>query len=180
MRRNPIESLLLVLCLLVVPVSSSRAALLQGPSLSPSEVTTDEGSTFTLDVLVDCGANADAASVTLTFNVNYLQVQSITSDETSFPNVLRKRFDNVAGTVQYDGGSLACHSEANCPSGLIRVASVTFEAKRRTLPTTNVVVRGQVVWAGETIYDGAGAGTTVTVTSLSPLVYSVSLPLVAR
>jgi len=172
--------MLLVLCLLVVPVSSSRAALLQGLSLSPAEVTTAEGTTFALDIMVDCGPNADAASVSLSFNVNYLQVQSITADESSFPNVLRKRFDNAAGTVQYDGGSLACHSEGNCPSGVIRVATVTFNASRRTLPTTAVTMRGQVVWAGETLFDGTGAGANVTVTSLSPLVYSVNLPLVAR
>ena len=180
MRRHPIESLLLVLCLLALPVADSRAAQLQGVSLSPTEVTTPPGSTFDLDVLVDCGTNADAASVTLRFNTNYLQVQSIVADETSFPNVLRKRIDNTAGTVQYDGGSLACHSEDNCPSGLIRVATVTFVATRRTLPSSPVGIRGQVVWAGETLFDDLGAGTMVTVTSSSPLVYSVSLPLVAR
>jgi len=180
MRSKPIESLLLALCLLVAAVSGSSAAQLQSISLSPAEVSTGEGTTFTLDIYVDCGANADAASVSLTFNVNYLQVQSITADETRFPNVLRRRFDNVAGTLQYDGGSLSCHSEGNCPSGVIRVASVTFAATRRTLPTTRVNVRGQVVWAGETLFNDTGAGTIVTVTSTSPLVYSVALPLVAR
>lgn len=180
MRTRPIVWLLLVLCLLVVSTSSSRAALLQGVSLSPAEVTTAQGTTFALDVFVDCGANADAASVTLSFNVNYLQAQSITADETNFPNVLRKRVDNVTGSVQYDGGSLACHSEGNCPSGLIRVATVTFSAARRTLPSTPVTVRGQVVWAGETLFDGSGTGTSVTVTSDSPLVYPVFLPLVTR
>jgi hypothetical protein len=136
--------------------------------------------TFALELTVDCGANADAASLTLAFDPGYLQVQSITVDATHFPDVLRKRFDNVLGSVNYDAGSVLCHSEDNCPSGLIHLASVTFRAVHRTLPSTSVSLHGQVVWAGGTTFDGAGAGSTVTVTSTSPTLYTISLPLVTR
>jgi hypothetical protein len=162
------------------PQSSLSAATLQGVSLSPVVVSTPEETTFALDLMVDCGANADAASLTLGFNPIYLQVETVTADETVFPNVLRRRFDNAAGSVNYDAGSIMCHSEGNCPSGVIRVATVTFRAVRRTLPSTPVTVRGQVVWAGSTTFDGLGEGSTVTITSTSPVLYGLSLPLVSR
>lgn len=150
---------------------------LAGVSLSPSERTVQVLTDFALDILVNCGTHADAAAVEVAFDPAYMQVIAVTQDESSFPTVLRNRFDNVAGIVYYDAGALQCHSEDSCPAGVIRIATITFRAIARTFPTKDVGVSGQVLWAGDLIFDGQGSGSTITITSSVSPVY---LPLVVR
>ena len=150
---------------------------LAGVSLSPSERTVQVLTDFTLDILVNCGTHADAAAVEVAFDPAYMQVVAVTQDESSFPTVLRNHFDNVAGIVYYDAGSLQCHSEDSCPAGVIRIATITFRAIARTFPTKDVGVSAQVLWAGDLTFDGQGSGSTITITSPVSPAY---LPLVVR
>ena len=150
---------------------------LAGVSLSPARVTVPVLSTFALDVLVDCGTQADAAGIEVTFNPAYMEVVSVTQDVSAFSDVLRSQFDNVAGVVKYDAGSVLCHGQGSCPAGVIRVATITFHAKAPTFPTRNVSIYGQVTWTGNLTFDGQGTGSTITITSpISP----VYLPFVSR
>ena len=134
-----------------------------GLMLSPPAQTVQVQTTFTLDVVADCGTSADTVGVELTFDPMYLQVVTVTADESRFPQVLRNRFDNSAGTIYYDAGSLLCHSENSCPSGAVRMATVTFRAVATTLNASSVGILGQVVWSGEPIFDGVGAASAITI-----------------
>ncbi|MBC7232387.1 MAG: hypothetical protein H5T68_03985 [Chloroflexi bacterium] len=146
---------------------AEKAALtLQGLSLSPSARTTYRTWTFTLDIMVNCGTNADGVVTLVTFNPTYLQVVSVTPDTSQFPNVLRNTYNNSAGTVNYDAGApLLCHQQGNCPSGTVRIATITFRAKLETSPTTYVGISGQVTWSGAYIFSGTGSGSTITILS---------------
>lgn len=162
------------------PASAPKTASVQalaGVSLSPAQVTVPVLSTFTLDVLVDCGTQADAAGIEVTFNPAYMEVVSVAQDVSGFPDVLRSQFDNVSGVVKYDAGSLLCHGQGSCPAGVIRVATITFQTKAPTFPTRNVSVYGQVTWTGNLTFDGQGSGSTITITSPIGPVY---LPFVSR
>ncbi len=150
---------------------------LAGVSLSPSQATVQVLAQFTLDILVDCGTHADAAGAQLTFDPAYMQVVAVTADESVFPEVLRNRFDNVSGIVYYDAGSMQCHGENSCPTGVNRMATITFRAIDRTFPTKNVAIHGQVTWAGDLIFDAQGSGSTITITAPVSRAY---LPLVVR
>jgi len=119
---------------------------------------------FTLDIMVDCGANADGAAITVTFDSAYLQVVSVIEDTSQFPNILANTYDNGIGTIRYDAGALlTCHQAGTCPSGIVRAATITFRATALTVPTTHVGISGQVTWSGAHIFDGAGGGSTITV-----------------
>lgn len=145
-------------------------------SLSPPTVTVPVTSTFVLDVLVNCGANADAASARVYFSPTLLSVISVTADLSSFPQVLLNRFDNTVGMVAYDGGSLYCHEQEDCPSGVIRVTTITFQPRQWTAPTTYVTLWGQIAWAGQLTFDGEAAGATV---EIKPA-YVLYLPVLVR
>jgi hypothetical protein len=176
---TPITGARVPLTTLSIPDRPAAQAL-AGVSLSPAEVTVQVPANFTLDVLVNCGTHADAAGVEVTFDPAYMQVVTVTQDEAAFPNVLRNRFDNASGIVYYDtGAALTCHADGNCPAGVIRVATITFQATGRTFPTKTVGIHGQVVWAGDLIFNGQGNGSTITITSTAPLSL-VYLPSVVR
>ena len=155
-----------------------KAQALAGLSLSPAEQTVQALTDFTLDVVVNCGTHADGAGLVVTFDPLYMQVIAVTPDKSGFPNVMQGSFDNRAGTIVYDAGaSLMCHAEGTCPSGVIRVATVTFRATARTHPISYVGLLGQVFWAGELVFDGEGDGSTITITPSAGIAY---LPLVVR
>ena len=159
-------------------VSIKGASAQGGLSLSPPEQTVQAETNFTLEVLADCGSNADGVGVVVTFDPVYLQVVAVAEDESKFPLVLRKRFDNSSGEVYYDAGApLECHNERTCPAGVARLATLTFRAVTGTVPSTSVSISGEVVWAGETVFGGEGNGSIVTITSTARRIY---LPLVVR
>jgi len=161
-----------------LPAPTGQAAqALAGTSLFPAELTAQALTGFTLEIVVNCGIHADAASVEVSFDPAYLQVVAVTPDESEFPVVVRKSFDNVSGTILYDAGSLECHSDGTCPSGVIRVAMVRFRALGRTSPTSYVAIKGETDWVGDAIFEGEGDGSTITITSAPGVAY---LPLVAR
>lgn len=148
------------------PVSRAQRALSAGGlSLSPTKRTTYPGGTFRLDITVDCGANADAAAVVVTFAPSHLQVTRVVSDATQFPSVLSLAYDNVSGRVRYEAGAaLTCHRNGDCPSGLAQMASITFRAVGGSVATTELGVRGLVAWQGLPIFEGEGSGSTVAIT----------------
>lgn len=152
-------------------LDSPAAQALAGLGLSPAEQTVQALTSFTLDMVVNCGTHADAAALVVTFDPAYMQVTGVTPDESGFPAVLRQRFDNVSGTVLYDAGSLECHAEGTCPSAAIRVATITFRATARTFPTSYVGLSGQVAWAGELVFDGGGNGSTITIAPPAGVAY---------
>ena len=143
-------------------LSAVRAA--PGLMLSPPAQTVQVETDFTLDIVADCGTNADGVEVGLTFDPAYLQVVAVIADQSRFSIVFTKLFDNSAGTVNYvAGSSLECHGENSCPSGVIRLATVTFRAVAVTSPASSVSIYGQVIWSGEPIFNGLGAGSTITI-----------------
>ena len=100
----------------------------------------------------------------MTFEPTYLQVVSVIEDTSRFPNILLNTYDNGTGTVRYDVGALlTCHQAGTCPSGIVRVATITFRATALTVPTTHVGISGQMTWSGAHIFDGTGDGSTITV-----------------
>jgi hypothetical protein len=134
-------------------------------SLSPAARATWEGGLLILDVMVDCGANADAAAVTVEFDPAVLQVISVAADKSRFPTVLRNRFDNVTGRVTYDAGAaLDCYSEGACPSGVVRLARIAFRTISPVRATVPVTLSGKITWRGEYTFNAPGAGSQLTVT----------------
>jgi len=164
---------------LVVLASASLVVTAASPGLrlAPAVHMVQAPESLTLELWVECGAHADSAAATVTFNPNYLQVDSVVADESAFSTVMRSQYDNVAGTVRYDAGSLTCHGEGDCPSGAIRMATLHFRALARTWPTTYVDIHGRVVWSGSAIFDAEGQGSTITITSSTYLRY---LPLAVK
>jgi hypothetical protein len=152
---------------LVLAVSTPRAAASTVAPLvyvSPASHSTFVSTTFTLDLLADCGANADAVALTLSFDPRLLQVQSVTPDLSAFAQTLRRTIDNSGGRVYYDAGApLGCHAAGNCPSGGVRVAQVTLRTLAAAGSPTPVGLSGKLVWSGSYIFNGAGTGSAVTI-----------------
>ncbi|MBC7260787.1 MAG: hypothetical protein H5T63_02125, partial [Chloroflexi bacterium] len=108
--------------------------------------------------------NADGVGTAITFDPALLRVVSVVSDISAFPKVLRNICDNEAGTVLYDAGApLECHMQGNCPSGVQRIAAITFYPVAPSSQATYIRLYGQVTWNGEYTFDGEGSGTTVTI-----------------
>ena len=135
-----------------------------GLSLSPSSRVTYPGATFTVDILVDCGSNADAAATVVTFDPAHLQVEALTPDLSAFATTLLQGYDNVAGQVRYDAGSLTCHAASNCPSGSVRLATIRFRTIGECGFLVPLALKGQIAWEGLLTFDGVGAGSTVAIT----------------
>ena len=149
--------------------------------LTPDSRTLNATDHFSLDIRVNCGVNADGAAAIVTFDPRYVQVLSLTQDTTQFTNVLRSTFDNGTGTVRYDAGApLLCHQEETCPTGFIRIATITFRAAQATAPTTFIAISGQVTWSGAFVFDGPGSGSTITVLPLPTPVCTLRLPIIMR
>ena len=149
--------------------------------LAPDSRTVNATDHFPLDIRVDCGANADGAATTVMFDPRYVQVLSLTQDTTLFTNILRSTFDNGTGTVRYDAGApLLCHQERTCPTGFIRIATITFRAVQATDPTTYIGISGQVTWSGAYVFDGPGSGSTISVLPLPTPVCTLRLPMIMR
>ncbi len=158
------------------PLSVQGAALVQtSMSLSPVSLAVPVQTAFAVDIVVDCGANADGAAAVVTFDPACLQVVSVTSAASAFPRVLRNLYDNGTGIVWYDAGAeLGCHASGSCPSGVARLATVNFRVVTLTPQQTYIALRGQVTWSGEYTFDGEGSGSAVTIVGPS---FTLYLPL---
>jgi len=181
--KRTLSILLLIVLVLQVTGAGSKAkpaalATQVSLSLSPASVTIPAQRSFSEDVIVDCGANAEGVGIVVTFDPSLLQVVSVDADESQFPLVLRNEYDNRLGIVWYDvGAPLGCHAEGNCPSGTARIATITFRAVAQAPQTAYIHLRGQVTWSGEYIFSGEGSGSTVTILPPPVMLY---LPLVTR
>lgn len=176
---------LLVILLLGTPAAMSAprdeepvvSLLAAGVSLSPGSRTVYKNATFTLDVYVDCGTNADVVAVKVTYSPANLEIVSVAPDMSVFPNMLRNTYDNATGEFKYDAGApLTCHGEGNCPSGSAHLARITFRAKEVTEPTTVIGIRGQIAWGGAYIFDGPGSSSTITI-QLQPTATPTNTPM---
>lgn len=144
---------------------AQAAASSPGLSLSPASGVKEPGATLAVDVFADCGSNADAAAITITFDPAQLQVGAITPDTAQFPNtLLPASYDNVAGLVRYEAGSLACHSAGPCPSGSVHLATIQFSVVGQCGTQAPLAVAGQLTWAGAYVFNGTGSGSTVAIT----------------
>ncbi len=143
---------------------AQAAASSPGLSLSPSSRATYPTATFTVDIVADCGSNADAAATVVTFDPAHLQVEAITPDASGFATTLFQGYDNVAGLVQYDAGSLTCHSLSSCPSGSVRLATIRFRAVGECGFSVPLALHGQLTWEGSYVFNGVGNGSTVAIT----------------
>jgi hypothetical protein len=135
--------------------------------LSPSFRFASPSATFTVDIVADCGANADAAAVKVAFDPAYLQFVSLAPDLSKFSNKLLQSYDNSAGRVEYDAGAaLTCHESLNCPSGSVRLATITFRTVAQCGLSVPLSVEGKMTWAGgyDYIFNGVGSGSTVGIT----------------
>lgn len=149
--------------MLAHPASGNHAAAAATVYASPSTHTTVVSSTFTLDLMADCGTNADAVSVVVSFDPRLLQAQTVTAG-TVFPNTLRNSIDNGAGKIYFDAGApLTCHDDGNCPSGVIRVAQVSFITVGAYAAPTTVAISGKLAWSGSYVFNGPGVGSAVTI-----------------
>ena len=77
--------------------------------VSPSSKTAQPNEVFVADVYLNAGSNEiNGASVAMTFDPDYLRVQSITHDPAGLPNPLpvANPYDNNAGTISFEAGSL--------------------------------------------------------------------------
>ncbi len=145
-------------------VRAQAAASSPGLSLSPSSRVVSPGATFAVDVMADCGTHADAAAMAISFNPVYLQVTSITPDTSRFLNMLLPAsYDNSAGLVRYETGSVECHSTGSCPSGSVHLATIQFSTVGPCSSSVPVAVGGQLTWAGSYVFDGTGAGSTISI-----------------
>jgi hypothetical protein len=137
------------------------AASSPGLSLLPSSWPTYPGATFQVDIVADCGSNADAAATVVAFDPAHLQVEALTPDASVFATTLLQAYDNVAGQVQYDAGSLTCHSASSCPSGSVRLGTIRFRAVGECGFSVPLSIQGQITWEGAFIFNGVGSGNTV-------------------
>lgn len=156
-------ALLAALTVMHLSAADGSAAAAATVYSSPSSHTTVVSSTFTLDLMADCGTNADAVSLVVSFDPRLLQAQTATADA-SFPNVLRRSIDNALGRVYYDAGApLTCHDDGNCPSGVVRVAQLSFVTVGAAAAPTTVGLAGKIAWSGSYVFNGSGVGSTVTI-----------------
>ena len=155
---------LLAALMLAHPAAGDRAALAAATVYSsPSAYTTVVSATVTLDLMVDCGVNADAVSVIASFDPRLLQAQAVVADA-SFPNTLRNTIDNSLGRVYFDAGApLTCHDDSNCPSGVVRAAQLRFVTVGAAAAPTSVGLAGKIVWSGSYVFNGSGAGSSLTI-----------------
>lgn len=145
--------------------SGARAASAPGLSLSSPAGVVQPGATFSVDIIADCGSRADAVAFAVTFNPAQVQVASVTPDTSQFPNaLLAASYDNVAGWVRYEAGSLACHSAGSCPTGPVHLATIQFTTAGLCGVATPLAVAGQLTWEGAYTFDGSGAGSTIAIT----------------
>jgi hypothetical protein len=144
--------------------SGPAAASSPGLSLSPSSWGTYPGATFDIGIFADCGSSADAAAAAVAFDPAHLQVESVTPDNSVFANTLFQHYDNVAGLVQYDTGSLTCHVGSSCPTGSVRLATIRFRALGQCGFSVPVGLQGKLTWSGEYTFDGVGSGGVVVIT----------------
>lgn len=155
--------LVATLVLLLPTVGYGAASAAAGLYSSPPTESTVVSSTVTLDLMADCGANADAVSLVVSFDPRLLQAQIVTAG-TAFPNTLRNSVDNVAGKVYYDAGApLTCHDGGNCPSGVVQVAQVKYVAVGAAAAPTMSGLAGKIAWSGSYVFNGSGTGTAVTI-----------------
>ena len=135
-----------------------------GVSLSPPLRITYPSATFAVGIVADCGTNADAVATFVAFDPAYLQVMSLIPDTSRFPTTLVNRYNNGVGSLQYDAGSLTCHAGGNCPSGTVRLATITFRAIGESGSSGPVNLQGEITWQGLTTFNGAGSGSVVAIT----------------
>ena len=156
-------ALVATLLLMQLSVENGSASAAATVYTSPPTSSTVVGTTWTVDLMADCGTDADAVSLVVSFDPRLLQAQTATAD-TSFPNTLRKTIDNVAGRVYYDAGApLTCHDDGNCPSGVVRVAQLSFVTVGAAGAPTTVGLSGKIVWGGSYVFNGPGVGSAVTI-----------------
>ena len=147
---------------LLTPLGGASAA---APTLyvSPASPSTLVNSELTVDLMADCGTNADGVSLVVSFDPRLLQVQEVIADVSAFRNTLLKTTDNTLGRVYYDAGALTCHQDGDCPSGLVRVAQVTFQAVAAAGTPTALGLTGKLTWGGSYVFSGTGTGSAVTI-----------------
>ncbi|HQJ52107.1 MAG TPA: dockerin type I domain-containing protein [Anaerolineae bacterium] len=148
---------------LMHPTAGNRAAAAATVYTSPKTYSTVVSTTFTLDLMADCGLHADAVSLVVSFDPRLLQAQSVTADS-AFPQTLRKTIDNGLGKVYYDAGApLTCHDDGNCPSGVVRVARLNLVTVGAAAGPTAVTIAGKIVWSGGYVFNGSGTGSAITI-----------------
>ncbi|MEI8083833.1 MAG: cohesin domain-containing protein, partial [Actinomycetes bacterium] len=136
--------------------------------INPTTATADVGGVFTLDVMVDAGAQpVNSAELYLTFNPALLQVvdasgnivTTVEADLGALNTVLINGADNSTGQIRYDAGKLSGTS----PTGTFRVATLRFKALAETAGTSVSYVAPSDVFDGGTSVLGTKEGTTVTI-----------------
>ena len=156
-------AVLLAALALMHPTAGNRAAAAATVYTSPTTYSTVVSTTFTLDLMADCGSHADAVSLVVSFDPRLLQAQSVTADS-AFPQTLRKTIDNGLGKVYYDAGApLTCHDDGNCPSGVVRVARLNLVTVGAAAGPTAVTIAGKIVWSGGYVFNGSGTGSAITI-----------------
>jgi hypothetical protein len=144
---------------------AQAAASSPGLSLAPSSGVANPGATFAVDIIADCGSHADAAAITVSFDPVRLQVVTITPDTSQFPNaLLPASYDNVAGLVRYEAGSLTCHGAGSCPSGSVHLGTIQFSTIGQCGFSVPLALTGQLTWAGGYVFNGTGSGSTIAIT----------------
>ena len=155
-------AVLLAALALMHPTTGNRAAAAATVYTSPTTYSTVVSTTFTLDLMADCGTHADAVSLVVSFDPRLLQAQSVTADS-AFSVPLRKTIDNVQGKVYYDAGApLECLPN-NCPSGVVRVARLNLVTVGAAAGPTAVTIAGKIVWSGGYVFNGSGTGSAITI-----------------
>ncbi|MEL6634159.1 MAG: serine hydrolase, partial [Bacteroidota bacterium] len=121
--------------------------------------TTDIGlnQTFTVDVFVETGIQTiDGFFLDLTFDTNFLQVNSVTEQATAeFPTTLiPPTINNALGTIRYSRGTFA-----NFPQGTIKIATLEITAIAPTSGTDiNFVGLTDVTFGGFSVLTNNRAG----------------------
>ena len=136
--------------------------------VNPTTVTADVGGVFTLDVMVDAGAQpVNSVELYLNFNPALLRVvdasgnpvTTVEADPGALSTVLFNSADNSTGQIRYDAGKLSGIS----PTGAFRVATLRFKALAETAGTSVSYVAPSDVFDGGSSVLGTMEGATVTI-----------------
>jgi hypothetical protein len=125
-------SLSLVMCLALTlgMMSGVSAVAAVGMEIVPTPKTATVTQDFTVDIKVtnSGGAEVNSAGAHLNFSTTYFEVVSITAG-TALGNVLTNKYDNTAGTIDYDAG--VTMGSPGVTTDFV-LATVTFHAKAVT------------------------------------------------
>ncbi|MEL7234733.1 MAG: cohesin domain-containing protein, partial [Chloroflexota bacterium] len=137
------EEVLGAMDIVTVTVVDGKADIVMSPETAALEV----GEQVNVEVSINAAISVIRGDINLTFDPTILQVVSATPDTSGFNIGAAATFDNTAGTIGYDGGSIFA------PSGLFPILDITFLAVGEGDGQLAVVDNSEIIGDGVNVLD---------------------------